>query len=77
MLDLTETHSWQLSLGVPGGRQGPNYLDHHLLPPRVYTSREVELVLELGLESLHSIGDAHAPSDVSIAAPNACPISIF
>lgn len=34
--------------------EGPKYLNHHLLPPRIHSSRKSEVRVELGLEPRHS-----------------------
>lgn len=49
-LSQAEAQSMVLNLGFPHGHQGLKYVDHHLLPPRVYISRKLQSGMELELE---------------------------
>lgn len=40
-LGQAETWSPELNVGLPSQWQGPKHLSHHLLPPRVYSNREL------------------------------------
>lgn len=54
-LGQAEARSIELNSSLSHGWQGPNYLVHHLLPPRVQISRKLESGTESGFEPRHPI----------------------
>lgn len=60
-MDQAKARSSELKLIFPFGWQKPNYLRHHLLPPRVCVSRKLEYKIELGIKPRHSYLGCRCP----------------
>lgn len=58
----------ELNSGLPLGCQGPGYLNHHLLHPRMCISKK----LDLGHPPRNAHTDKGLPSNVPITMPNVC-----
>lgn len=77
-LGQAETRIIESKLGLPQVRQGCMYLNYHLLPPRLDTSRKVERETELGLKPKHPAKtDVDTPSGVLTAMSNTYCLRIF
>lgn len=72
-----EARNLELIVGLPYGWQEPKSLSHHLLLPKVYIIRKLELEAEPGLKPKHSLWDASISSSIMTAAPSTHPHLYF